>query len=269
MRKLTEQDRSRVMEYVSHEPEYNLFILGDVENFGFDHPDLEVFAQEEGNRWRCLLLRYLDNYVLYSREGAFYREEVAALMNQAPFNVLSGKSQVVDPMASFFPRRAVRHTYLARLDRYPRWDEPLPPHVSVSQLGPEHAPDIVHLYLEVEQFAPLYRGREEQAIREVRMNLLGGGRTFGAFSGGRLAAVASTTSECTRGAMVGGVATAPEFRRQGLASALVSRLCTYCLSGGMEFLCLFYDNPAAGRIYRRLGFEEMGLYTMLENRQQP
>lgn len=264
MRKLTQQDRQRVLDYVSREPEYNLFILGDVESFGFGHPDLEVFAQERGTHWNCLLLRYLDNYVLCSADGAFDREEVARRLEAAPFNVLSGKSEVVDTMAPFFPQRRLRRTYLARLGSFPQWDQPLPPKVHLSQLGPEHAPDMVGLYLQIDEFAPIYRGREEQAVQEIRMNLLGGGRSFGAFSGGKLAAVASTTAEASIGAMVGGVATLPGFRRQGLASSLIARLCTYCLSEGMEFLCLFYDNPAAGRIYRRLGFEEIGRYTMLE-----
>ena len=267
MKKLTEQDRQRVLDYIAREPEYNLFILGDVESFGFGHPDLELFAQEGEGEWACLLLRYLDNYVLYSPTGRFDREEVARQMNAAPFNVLSGKSQVVDTMAPYFPRRQLRHTYLARLDHLPRWDQPLPPQVHISQLGPEHAPDMVGLYLQIDEFAPIYRGREEQATQEIRLNLLGGGRSFGAFTGGKLAAIASTTAEAAIGAMVGGVATLPAFRRQGLASSLIARLCTYCLSGGMQFLCLFYDNPAAGRIYRRLGFEEMGRYTMLENPQ--
>jgi len=27
-------------------------------------------------------------------------------------------------------------------------------------------------------------------------------------------------------------------------------------------LCLFYNNPAAGRIYKRLGFKDIGMWTM-------
>lgn len=27
-------------------------------------------------------------------------------------------------------------------------------------------------------------------------------------------------------------------------------------------LCLFYDNPEAGRIYKRLGFKDIGRWTM-------
>jgi predicted GNAT family acetyltransferase len=31
----------------------------------------------------------------------------------------------------------------------------------------------------------------------------------------------------------------------------------------MQFLCLFYNNPEAGAIYRRIGFREMGAYMIL------
>ncbi|TKI86654.1 GNAT family N-acetyltransferase, partial [Bacillus cereus] len=27
-------------------------------------------------------------------------------------------------------------------------------------------------------------------------------------------------------------------------------------------LCLFYNNPVAGRIYKRLGFKDIGMWTM-------
>ena len=29
-----------------------------------------------------------------------------------------------------------------------------------------------------------------------------------------------------------------------------------------KLLCLFYDNPEAGRIYKRLGFTDIGMWTM-------
>lgn len=31
-------------------------------------------------------------------------------------------------------------------------------------------------------------------------------------------------------------------------------------SDGMKFLCLFYGNPEAGVIYRKIGFKELGQY---------
>ena len=47
--------------------------------------------------------------------------------------------------------------------------------------------------------------------------------------------------------------THPDYRRRGLASACMSRLCGDLLSSG-KVCCLTYDNPIAGAVYERLGF---------------
>lgn len=64
-------------------------------------------------------------------------------------------------------------------------------------------------------------------------------------------------------AMIVGVATAREYRGKGYASAVVQTLCRNCFDRGKKYLCLFYDNPAAGRIYHRIGFKALGEYGML------
>jgi predicted GNAT family acetyltransferase len=91
----------------------------------------------------------------------------------------------------------------------------------------------------------------------------GSGRTFCAKFGGKIAAAASTTAETKTAAMVVSVMTHPDYRRGGYATSCVYRLCRELLSEG-KGLCLFYDNPAAGSIYRKLGFEDIGKWiTML------
>lgn len=39
------------------------------------------------------------------------------------------------------------------------------------------------------------------------------------------------------------------------------KLCDQLLKEEKE-LCLFYDNPEAGNIYRRIGFEDIGLWML-------
>jgi hypothetical protein len=55
-------------------------------------------------------------------------------------------------------------------------------------------------------------------------------------------------------AVMGGVATAEAYRGQGLASAVVGAVCERFDSAGGRFLYLGTSNPAARRIYERLGF---------------
>lgn len=63
-------------------------------------------------------------------------------------------------------------------------------------------------------------------------------------------------------AMIVGVATHQAFREQGLASRVMAQLCADLLHEGKS-LCLFYDNPHAGVIYKRLGFQDIGSWTIV------
>lgn len=63
-------------------------------------------------------------------------------------------------------------------------------------------------------------------------------------------------------ALVGGVFTLPEARGKGYAMA-----CTYALSQDIQSAgllpCLFFENPVAGRIYKRIGYEVVDTWELL------
>ena len=54
----------------------------------------------------------------------------------------------------------------------------------------------------------------------------------------------------------------PTVRGRGYAAAVVSYLSLYLQQRG-KLPVLFYENPVAGRVYRRLGFEEVGRWAVL------
>ncbi len=58
-------------------------------------------------------------------------------------------------------------------------------------------------------------------------------------------------------AVMGGVATSEAYRGQGLASAVVGAVCERFDSAGGRLLFLGTSNPAARRIYERLGFRQV------------
>jgi predicted GNAT family acetyltransferase len=72
----------------------------------------------------------------------------------------------------------------------------------------------------------------------------------------------ATTAETTKSAMVVAVATHKKYRNQGHATRLMKALSKLYLKDKHKELCLFYDNPEAGKIYLNLGFKPMGQWTM-------
>ena len=63
--------------------------------------------------------------------------------------------------------------------------------------------------------------------------------------------------------MVVSVCTDKDFRGKGLATFAIRKLAEIEFSSKKKYLALFYDNPEAGKIYRKAGFSEIGKYAMI------
>ncbi|SMC81916.1 GNAT family N-acetyltransferase [Papillibacter cinnamivorans] len=263
MEKLYERDKQKILEYIRKEPEFNLFFFGDIEHFGVDCEQVEIFAQKREDTYDSLVLRYLNNYVVYSRFGDYDAKTVAEFLRERNASAVSGKGSVLEKLAPGLPGKFVKYSLLSKLEKVKK-PAPAPREYKIRALMPEDAEAVVALFTQIQEFAERYRRDREKEISALHLNLSTSGAGFGAFRDGALAAVALTTAENSESAMIVGVATLPEHRDKGLAGNLVAGLCEKCLSEGKRYLCLFYDNPDAGKVYRELGFREMGEYTLIQ-----
>jgi hypothetical protein len=73
----------------------------------------------------------------------------------------------------------------------------------------------------------------------------------------------STVADTTKSAMIVAVASDPLYRQKGYASKLMKHIMKYYIINLHKTLCLFYDNPKAGAIYKRLGFKDIDQWVML------
>lgn len=207
MRTLQEKDREEILRYVRKEPEMNLFLIGDLENYGVESQTVNFYLHEEEERWDFLILRFHQFFILYSQYEDYNAEEAIDFLRRQKPDCISGKKALLEKVAAGFPQWKIESTYMSRFD------------------FPEGGAEICR--------------------------------------DGHMVSVASTSAENSESAMVAGVATISEYRRKGYASAVIQALCLNCFRRGKKYLCLFYDNPAAGRIYNRIGFKELGEYGML------
>jgi len=100
-----------------------------------------------------------------------------------------------------------------------------------------------------------------RAIMEEKL-LTGRGHGVIFRENGRIVGCAQSEFESPHQALIVGVATEPEARGRGIASACVAGLVKSLATPGRAF-ALQYDNPSAGRIYKRLGFvpvDQVGHY---------
>ncbi|MFM9281877.1 GNAT family N-acetyltransferase [Paenibacillus jiagnxiensis] len=262
IRKLTEADRESVMQLAGREPSLNLFIIGDVENFGFERDFQELWGEFDAadGRLKAILLRYDGSYLPYA-EGDFDVQGFAELvLSGKKKEMMSGSSYIVDRFAreiSFAKEKRLNFAELTTLQE--SGETVANSHFEVRQAGVEDVEAVCSLLDQIQEFVSSGESMRSGMQRKLQSRT---GRSYFVEKDGEVIAVASSTAENSLSAMIVGVATHPEYRGQGLASHLVRRLCADLLAEGRS-VCLFYDNPVAGAIYKRLGFKDIGQWSMM------
>ena len=268
MQKLNNDYLSCAFSYLALEPDFNLFLIGDLEQYGMVHENVSCYTAKDwkaGMEFPFFILNYRGNVLVYSQNPDYDAKTVADFLMKINPDNISGKDEILQKLIPYLENRVVKPTHLAKLSRIDsqqkeRYKELME---RVRRLTEEDILAAYDLYITIDEFAYTYRRKtKEECYEDIRQNISAIGRSYGIFEGDKLISVVQTSAENKKSAMVVGVATRNEMRGKGYARAAMLKLCQDCLKE-KEFLCLFYDNPTAGKIYHSIGFEDMGKYTMI------
>ncbi|WP_431028387.1 GNAT family N-acetyltransferase [Lysinibacillus sp. LZ02] len=260
IRKLDSDDHQAVMALIRHKPAENLFIIGDIEAFGYDSDIQDIWGQFEEEQLIAVMLRYNQNYIPYS-ETAYDVQGFADIINQNPGRIeVSGLKHLIEPLHPLIHRsvRKYSETYYAKCTK-------LSTKIVEEQFQHTHylQPSAYQENIEMLQSIPEFATGNFSVEARERAETYKTGRTYIVRdSDGVMVASASTTAENSQSAMIVGVGTKPGYEKRGFATLCMEKLCSELLAEGKS-LCLFYDNPAAGSIYKRLGFVDIGMWTMI------
>jgi uncharacterized protein len=257
IRKLTKNDHDQVISYLSEEPSINLFIIGDLEVFGYDSDFQEIWAEfnQQGDII-AVLLRYYQSFIPYAK-GEFNVAEFVSIIVSYPQPVfLSGKTDIVEKFESFKELQLGKkqETFFAECKSTEFLDETS---MDIKKARIAEIDQILSLRRTIDEFH-LSDNAAEMLRTSMEANTA---RTYFTEEDGQMTACVSTTAENSISAMIVGVCTRKEYRRKGLATSIMQKLFKDVLNEG-KVLCLFYNNPEAGRIYKRLGFRDIGKWTM-------
>jgi len=259
IRKLQEKDRGQTMKFVSEKPAENLFIIGDIEGHGFDSSIQTLWGDfTEKGELRGVLLKYDNNFIAYAPEEFDAQGFAQIINNDSNFGYLSGIEEIVNKLTPFIERqpKKPRVFYYAKCESAELLPD-IPSHITLEKAVPQDAEAIIAQMKAIPEFA------EGNYNVENKRNSLEKGLARGYLINENdvIISSASSTAENSQSAMIVGVGTLPEHQKKGLASYCMSKLCRELLEEG-KMLCLFYDNPAAGSIYKRIGFVDIGKWCM-------
>jgi len=258
IRELTEKDHSIVMEFLFQNPSINLFIIGDIEAFGYHATFQKLWGEFKNGEVTAVLLKYFESYIFYCQDkDNFDVNGFATIMysNNKPVT-LSGKAEIVErfenhPNITLGKKRV---TYFAQCGT----KRELQATETIKNATIVDIDRIVALQHSIDEFSTTdeTKGMLKKAIESKT------GRTYFLENDrGNIISTVSTTAENSQSAMIVGVCTHKDYRNNGYASKLMTALINDVLAE-KQYVCLFYDNPEAGKIYKKIGFEDIGLWTM-------
>jgi hypothetical protein len=254
IRRLGEGDRASVITLLSAAPQLNLYMLGNLHTYGFDTDFCEYFGDVEDGHLRGLVNRYATGWTVFG-EGAADWAGLGALVDSHVVEAerLQDNPGGIESFLPFLQRYEASNLAIDHLMELPD-----------GSLQPQSAPDgFVVRKATMDDLAGLVAffsdagdmsrtpASTERPLRDRRVWI--------ALKDGEIISAALTNAENDTLGMIGGVYTVPAWRGLGLSQAVCSGLCQELIETGRQPV-LYWDNPAAGRVYTKLGFRKIGTW---------
>ena len=258
IRPLTEADRAATVQFLSGAPQMNLYMLGNLEKLGFADPICEfwgdVVEQARGTSIRAVLNRYMVGWTIYGINEADW-VALGMILDQHSAGATRlqdnpGGIETFLPYLQRYRAENIKMEEVMTLDPADFQPIPAPAGVVIRRGTLADLPRLVAFYADAEHLTRS-PAAVERPLRDTRLWL--------AEQTGNIVATALTNAETSHLAMIGGVYTPPAMRGRGLSQAVCSALCAELMAAQKQPI-LYWDTPAAGAVYRKLGFCATGTW---------
>jgi predicted GNAT family acetyltransferase len=263
--KLNAQHKEEVINYLKQESTFNIFIIGDIEAFGMETDFQKIYGEYDAfGVMQSVLLIYQKNVCYYTHTNRLDKEYIE-ILNQYPFEFISGKESLVKLFLPYFPSMSAKAMIFSEMSYLK--EQTVYPNLEVKEAITEtDFRNVFRLLAQIEEFS--MNKKDEDKYVEDQVLWSDRKTTYFIEKDGIAIATATATAETNLNAMVVAVATDPNHRNQGYATVVMKALIHKYGTIKQKDLCLFYDNPSAGKIYERLGFKPIGKWLMLSKKAQ-
>ncbi|SDQ20813.1 GNAT family N-acetyltransferase [Carnobacterium viridans] len=257
--KCDESKREDVLNFLYQDPSVNLFAIGDIETYGVEHFDVDVWAYVNNKDDIIgVLVRYKENLMpIHGRDFEGFDTFLPLIQSLSPMYI-SGNEEVIAQYEEEFTEYEKEETFLAECKEL-EMESPL-----LQQVVPLDK-EAIQSYID---FLKEMGMKHEQTIEEIAndLDLNKNGIQVIKDENGKIISSGRIAIETKLSGMILAVGTIESYRKQGYATAVVSALVSYC-NRENKTACLFYSNPDAGRLYQHLGFKDTQKWIMLKNKE--
>jgi predicted GNAT family acetyltransferase len=263
-RRLQDEHFAEVRQFLGAAPGYTAFLTSNLERFGLEDPFIHYWGTFQDERLVTVLMMAGHRAGLYTTDTTTLRPVMDIALRQQVNFVMGQRETVTSALQHLWQLPITRREahFFAQLANEP-FQRYLPgpvPQATIRRATPDDVPALTTLYTGAAGF-------ELASVEQVRQSMIErvyGLRTFVAETKGRLVAGASTSAECSDAAMIGGVWTLPGERNHGHSTAVVTALCADLVAEGRcPYLFYLEDNAPAAQVYRKIGFQDIGHWSVV------
>ncbi len=254
MKKISINESKKLLSYLCKEKDFNVFIISDIENVSDDKEYIDIYLDGSINDPKGVLLRYFDYFVIYTDDEIDYKAATQIIINHKKPKSLNGKVEVIDKIKPYLQRLVkeeenYRFLVLKELN-FVDFD------YEIKKVTIENIGKVIDFLNSIEEFGSV---DEKAFVSEIKNKTA---RCYFIEVDNRVVSTASSSAESKAGSIITDVATDKEYRNRGYAKAVLSKLCSDLLNEGITPYILYY-NPYTGRLYKRIGFREIGYWKIL------
>ena len=250
--KLTAKNNEQVMEYLQLKPSFSLFLVADIEKYGYESDVFTVWGAFEQRELQYVFGKYYNTLIIYSNIDELPVKEICHYLNShgLNYNTLIGRRVLAEQFLQQVSFSKVYRNFFCEL-RPENFTPRINQQLTVTKAQLSQTTDILKLLSSIEEFSRLDFHQDA-----LKAHIKDGG-VYLIMEQGEIASLAMCSANTRKLANIGGVCTAKPYRKQGYASTVVSTISQDYLRQGL-ICCLGYNNPAAGSIYKKIGYQEVG-----------
>lgn len=251
----TNDNKNELLDFLLRKPTENCFFIGDIENFDLEDEFIDVWKFETNNQISSILLRYYKFYLISSENENDLKEIAKIIETDKECITVSGLENDIDNIAQFLDFIKIEKTFLAELNN--KSFNKIPSKFSPQKATTNDINGLFDFQKGIDEFSLDERNRDSFG-KEITSNT---GKIYYIKENDQIVSSATITAENSINGTIIGVATDSKYRNKGYARACMIEICKEMIDNSKSVV-LFYNNPNAGKLYKKIGFLDVGKWSM-------